>query len=330
MFALGECSNDILRRWITEKVSAACTPFTNPSRDKLLPDWPLEYLNISPDVPCPHTLVIDLDDTLVRATWDRRYGWRHAKRPGVDAFLREMSKYYEVVLFTSNINGVADPVMFMLDKEGYAMHKLYRDATRFVRGTHCKDISRLNRDQRKIVVLDDDPRAVQLQPENAILVKPYLDPTDRTDTELEDITPFLIAIVNESVTDVPAALSKFSDHKAGTIAREYNDMLTLAKVNSAAYRSIGIGGFLRASATNGNLPPPEHLAATGGLTAKDIVGEAPPKELRPKGRLWQRYAETMKEADENHKRKLEAWQKVLQKKEQQKRLAAQRGSVASP
>jgi len=308
--------------WITEKVGALCAPFTNPSREKLLPDWPPDYLNISPDVPCPHTLVVDLDDTLVRATWDRRYGWRHAKRPGAEAFLREMAKYYEIVIFTSNIAGVADPVVYALDKEGCAMHRLYRDATRFVRGTHCKDISRLNRDVRKIVVLDDDPRAVQLQPENAILVTPFLDARDKTDTELEDITPFLIAIVNEGVTDVPAALAKFSDRKAATVAREYGAMLAEAKAHTAAARSIGLGGFVRATAAK--LPAPDHLAATGGVTAKDIVGDAPPDEPKAKGRLWQRYADSMKDAEENHKRKMEAWQKVLQKKEQQKRMAAER------
>jgi len=164
-----------LGSFATARVAELCAPFVNPSRDKLLPDWPPDYLNISPDVPCPHTLVVDLDGTLVRATWDRRYGWRHAKRPGADAFLREMGKYYEIVIFTSNIAGVADPVIHALDKEGYAMHRLYRDATRFVRGTHCKDLSRLNRDPRKIILVDDDPRAVQLQPQNAILVTPYDD-----------------------------------------------------------------------------------------------------------------------------------------------------------
>lgn len=294
-----------------------------------MPDWPPDYLNLSPDVPCPHTLVVDLDDTLVRATWDQRYGWRHAKRPGAETFLRELSRFYEIVIFTSNIAGVADPVINALDKDGFAMHRLYRDATRFVRGTHCKDIARLNRDQRKIIVVDDDAQAVQLQPENAILVSSYLDANNRTDTELEDIIPFLVAIVNEGVSDVPAALSKFSDRRASTVAKEYGELLAEAKANSAAVRSLGLGGFVRASAANKQLPQPAHLAATGGITAKDIVGDAPPPEARTKGRLWQRYADTMKEADEHHKRKLEAWQKVLQKKEQQKRLAAERAREVS-
>ena len=73
------------------------SPFTAPSRAKLLPDWPLDYLQppIPADTPCPHTLVLDMEDTLICSTWDRRYGWRHAKRPGADEFLKELSRYYE-------------------------------------------------------------------------------------------------------------------------------------------------------------------------------------------------------------------------------------------
>jgi len=309
--------------FLTEQVAKACAPFVNPSREKLLPDWPPDYLNISPDVPCPHTLVVDLDDTLVCATWDRRYGWRHAKRPGADAFLREMSKYYEIVIFTSNIAGVADPVIHALDKEGYAMHRLYRDATRFVRGTHCKDLSRLNRDPRKIVVVDDDPRAVQLQPHNVVLVTPYNDASKRDDTELEDLVPFLAAVCNEGVDDVPAALRKFSDNKATTIAKEYNHMLAEAKQRSDAVRNIGLGGFVRApSDVKGVEPANRPGSGEGLLTAKDIVGDAP-VEPPTKGRFFQRIQDFHNESQENQKRKMEAWQKVLQKKEQQKRIAAE-------
>ena len=50
-------------KWLVANVAAAADPFVAPVREKLLPDWPPDYLNIGPDVPCPHTLVLDLDDT---------------------------------------------------------------------------------------------------------------------------------------------------------------------------------------------------------------------------------------------------------------------------
>jgi len=52
-------------------------PFSKPHSTKLLPDWPMP--NVPPEMPCPHTLVLDLENTLVSSTWDRKFGWRHAK-----------------------------------------------------------------------------------------------------------------------------------------------------------------------------------------------------------------------------------------------------------
>ena len=164
------------------------------------------------------------------------------------------------------------------------MHRLYRDATMFVRGTHCKDLSKLNRDVRKIVVVDKDRAAVQLQPGNAIIVKPYTDATDRLDTELEDLTPFLAALVNENVRDVPAALAKFSSNDATVVAAEYGDMLKEAKNKTDAVRKIGLGGFVRGRARQPEpdlaLEPAGTMLSAAGLSAKDIAGDAP--EATPK------------------------------------------------
>ena len=57
--------------------------FNKPHVDNLLPDWPMP--NVPANIPCPHTLVLDLEETLVNASWDKRYGWRYAKvRTGVN------------------------------------------------------------------------------------------------------------------------------------------------------------------------------------------------------------------------------------------------------
>ena len=125
--------------------------------------------------------------------------------------------------------------------------------------------------------------------------------------------------MNEGVTDVPGALRKFSDNKAQTVAKEYDSMLADAKQKSDSLRSIGLGGFLRASAASA-VPKPD-LAPADTLTAADIVGDAPPPEPPAKGRFWKRIQDISKESQENQKRKMEAWQKILQKKEQQKRIA---------
>ena len=109
--------------------------------------------NVPHDIPIPPTLVLDLENTLVSSTWDRKYGWRHAKRPGVDKFLLDMAQYYEIVLYSASIDAVAEPVVNSLDKQGCIMHRLYRDATYYTNGVHVKDLKRLNRNVKQMVVL---------------------------------------------------------------------------------------------------------------------------------------------------------------------------------
>ena len=102
-------------KWILAQTGEISRPFSEPIRQKLLPDWPY-FPNTPPGTPCPPTLVLDLEGTLCTSVWDHKYGWRHVKRPGVEKFLKEMAQYYEVVIFTSNLGGIADPIISALDK----------------------------------------------------------------------------------------------------------------------------------------------------------------------------------------------------------------------
>ena len=45
-------------------------------------------------------------------------------------------------------------IMGMDPQQQHIMYKLYRDATRYVNGTHLKDLSSLNRDLKKVIVID--------------------------------------------------------------------------------------------------------------------------------------------------------------------------------
>lgn len=60
--------------------------YNEPAFSKLLP-------NTDPMWERPYTLVLSLEDLLVHSEWTREHGWRMAKRPGVDYFLRYLSQY---------------------------------------------------------------------------------------------------------------------------------------------------------------------------------------------------------------------------------------------
>ena len=76
------------------------------------------------------------------------------------------------------------------------MYRLYRDHTRIVNGKFIKDIEHLNRDIKKVVILDINPDSYSLQPENAVSLKPWRG--ESGDSELFRMGDFLEGIFNNS------------------------------------------------------------------------------------------------------------------------------------
>ncbi|KAK7472010.1 mitochondrial inner membrane protein required for protein import [Stygiomarasmius scandens] len=191
-------------RWdrMKTRVTEMFDVFVEPAWSELLP----------PPYPPPHqkpyTLLLSIDDLLVTSTWDRQHGWRTAKRPGVDYFLAYISQFYEIVIFTSQHSYTAMPVLDSLDRYNFFItHKLFREATRSVNGQVVKDLSYLNRDLSKVILLDTDPSHVASHPENAIILPKWKgDPRDKG---LIAIIPFLESIAIYKPQDVRPILTAY-------------------------------------------------------------------------------------------------------------------------
>ncbi|XP_011206333.2 mitochondrial import inner membrane translocase subunit TIM50-C isoform X2 [Bactrocera dorsalis] len=166
-----------------------------PSRDKLLPD-PLKHPYIQP----PYTLVLEMKDVLVHPDWTYQTGWRFKKRPGVDHFLQECAKNFEIVVFTAEQGMTVFPILDALDPNGYIMYRLVRDATHFVDGHHVKNLDNLNRDLRKVIVVDWDQNATKLHPDNTFNIARWLGNDD--DSQLLDLISFLKTLASAEVEDV--------------------------------------------------------------------------------------------------------------------------------
>lgn len=280
--------------------------------------------NVPHDIPVPHTLVLDLENTLVSSTWDRKYGWRHAKRPGVDKFLMDLAQYYEIVLYSPSIDAIADPVVTSLDKSGAIMHRLYRDATYYSNGIHVKDLNRLNRNVKRMIVLDDDPAEVQFNPDNHIKIKPYTDPTDRTDNTLERITPFLVEIAREGYDDIPTLLAQYQGMDADEIADEQERRIDSFKHTREQRASRGLSGLAKSARKPMDVEP-EFEARQGqfsspGLTSKDLVGAPPPPAGSDKG-IMGFLSRRQQDKEENDRRKFEKWNEVMLKKQKEQAKA---------
>uniref|UniRef100_A0A0V0G8C3 Mitochondrial import inner membrane translocase subunit TIM50 n=1 Tax=Triatoma dimidiata TaxID=72491 RepID=A0A0V0G8C3_TRIDM len=167
-----------------------------PSRDKLLPD-PLTYPYIQP----PYTLVLEMTDLLVHPEWTYQTGWRFKKRPGVDKFLEQVGPpTFEIVVYTAEQGMTVFPILDSLDPNGYIMYRLVRDATDFIDGHHVKNLDCLNRDLKKVIVVDWNSNSVKLHRNNTFLIPRWKGNDD--DTTLVDLAAFLRTIASNNVEDV--------------------------------------------------------------------------------------------------------------------------------
>jgi len=79
-------------------------------------------------------------------------------------------------------------VLNELDKNNLITHRLYRQHTIFCKsGQTIKDISKLGRDIRKMIIIDNTKENFQLQLENGLHVKDFID--DPSDDDLIFLLP---------------------------------------------------------------------------------------------------------------------------------------------
>uniref|UniRef100_A0A4W5MQ28 Mitochondrial import inner membrane translocase subunit TIM50 n=1 Tax=Hucho hucho TaxID=62062 RepID=A0A4W5MQ28_9TELE len=141
-----------------------------PTSPKLLPD-PLREPYYQP----PYTLVLELTDVLLHPEWSLATGWRFKKRPGIDYLFQQLAPLYEIVIFTAETG---------------------------------MDVSCLNRDTSKVIVVDCKREAFSLQPFNGMaLTKWDGNSEDRT---LYDLAHFLKTIALSGVDDVRSVLENYA------------------------------------------------------------------------------------------------------------------------
>ncbi|KAI5288780.1 Nuclear envelope morphology protein 1 [Ascosphaera aggregata] len=120
------------------------------------------------------------------------------KRPHCDDFLRKVCKWYKLVIFTASVQEYADPVIDWLEQERKYFHsRYYRQHCTFRHGAYIKDLSSVEPDLSKVMILDNSPM------NNAIPIQGWI--SDPTDNDLLNLIPILEAM--QYVTDVRALLA---------------------------------------------------------------------------------------------------------------------------
>ncbi|XP_019723658.1 mitochondrial import inner membrane translocase subunit TIM50 [Hippocampus comes] len=174
-----------------------------PTSPKLLPD-PVKEPYYQP----PYTLVLELTDVLLHPEWSLATGWRFKKRPGIDYLFQQLAPLYEIIIFTAETGLTAYPLIDGIDPQGFVLYRLFRDATRYMDGHHVKDVSCLNRDGSKVIVVDCKREAFRLQPFNGMALKKWDGNSD--DRTLYDLANFLKTIALSGVDDVRSVLENYA------------------------------------------------------------------------------------------------------------------------
>ncbi|CAD8095196.1 unnamed protein product [Paramecium sonneborni] len=152
-------------------------------------------------------IVLDLDETLVHSqfqhfdnhdlTLDIVVQQQNFKvyviiRPGVKKFIDQLNNFYDIVFWTASLKEYAMPVMDYIDPDRKAVERLFRDSCTPLKNGLTKDLTKLGRDLKDVIIVDNSIFSFTMNNENGLKIKDFF--YDKFDRELENILPFLIWI----------------------------------------------------------------------------------------------------------------------------------------
>ena len=146
-----------------------------------------------------YTLVLDLDETLIHYIEENNICYVKV-RMGTENFIRKISKYCEIVIFTASTSNYADYILDQFDCKNSIDFRLYRQHTKLIDNNSVKDLSLLNRDLSKIIIIDNIEENYMLQPMNGLNILDF--EGDENDNELNYLLDDLNKVVSKKGIDV--------------------------------------------------------------------------------------------------------------------------------
>eukprot|EP01061_Rhynchopus_euleeides_P017157 TRINITY_DN28598_c0_g1_i1.p1 TRINITY_DN28598_c0_g1~~TRINITY_DN28598_c0_g1_i1.p1 ORF type:complete len:324 (+),score=170.92 TRINITY_DN28598_c0_g1_i1:45-974(+) len=120
-------------------------------------------------------VVFDLDETIVYARDGPLMLRPHAKE-----LLKSLEEVCEIAFWTAGVRTYAKAIVMEIEKEvwgkspaGVIKHCISRNKNWFSQEDYTKDLRKLGRDMDKVLIIENTPDCVRLNPENAIIVQDF-------------------------------------------------------------------------------------------------------------------------------------------------------------
>ena len=153
-----------------------------------------------------YTLVLDLEETLISINHDGNC----ILRPGLFSFLSGVKPYYELISFTNESKYSSDSIIKQIEtRNKYFDYNLYREHLAFNGREFIKDITKIGRDIKKIIIVDNIANNFKLNPENGIQISPFFGEYSEKDTVLSELKKILILFYKSGFEDLREAINKY-------------------------------------------------------------------------------------------------------------------------
>ena len=207
-------------------------------------------------------LILDLDETLVHSGFNpftrqsditlqinvdgKFHTINVLKRPFVDEFLKEISNFFEIYIFTASMEEYASPVIDLMNKNNIVKGKFFRQDCIFSDGLYIKDLYKVSNDLKDVIIIDNNPSSYITNEDNGIPIKTWYE--DLNDNELIKLIPLLKYLSN--VDDVRNIIRQIVDKRNNEVdfdivdkiisGNEINDINTNKYNNNTSIKNYNI------------------------------------------------------------------------------------------
>lgn len=160
-----------------------------------------------------YTIFLGLEDILINLKLDNETESKGTLilRPGLIPFLKEIHKFYEIIIFSLCEKKIADYLINSIEKRNqFFDYKLYRENFSIINDEFVLDLNQINRPLSKILIISNIPQIYQLHKDNAIYLQSYWEENIK-DKVMGQLMSILRNIADED-GDIREILLKYKDN----------------------------------------------------------------------------------------------------------------------